>query len=100
MVLRVGCCARGLRNLLQERRDFARAECLVETAWMLKPFLVAHHGDGMGIPRISLGRIGDPFHAVAGSEPRLHPGAQSMRGMGLRLFIAKKQLLEAFQAQS
>ena len=81
----------GLRNLLQNGVDFARANVWVETDWDDEAISVRIMDDGQGYPPSMMGRIGDPFMRLRRSEPNRtqRPGYE---GMGLGLFIAKTLL--------
>ncbi|SFD68073.1 sensor histidine kinase RegB [Roseivivax sediminis] len=81
----------GLRNLVQNAVDFARANVWVEALWTDDTIAVRILDDGRGFPPQLLGRIGDPFVRMrrAGPEPRERP---EYEGMGLGLFIAKTLL--------
>lgn len=87
----------GLRNLIQNAVDFARANIWVEALWSDGMIAVRILDDGRGYPSHLLGRIGDPF-----VRRRKASGDQGARpeyeGMGLGLFIAKT-LLERTGAQ-
>lgn len=81
----------GLRNLVQNAVDFARANVWVDAVWSATEVAVRIVDDGKGYPPGILGRIGDPF-------VRARPAAQvsaerpEYEGMGLGLFIAKTLL--------
>jgi two-component system sensor histidine kinase RegB len=81
----------GLRNLVQNAVDFARAEVWIDIGWSDREVWVSIQDDGPGFPPEMLGRIGDPFlrgrrmAAQAGERP-------GYEGMGLGLFIAKTLL--------
>ncbi|MFM2354573.1 MAG: hypothetical protein RLZZ528_309 [Pseudomonadota bacterium] len=81
----------GLRNLVQNAVDFARAEVWIDIGWSDRDVWVSIQDDGPGFPPEMLGRIGDPFlrgrrmAAQAGERP-------GYEGMGLGLFIAKTLL--------
>jgi two-component system sensor histidine kinase RegB len=81
----------GLRNLIQNAVDFARAEVLVEAEWTDDRISLRIIDDGEGFPTHLLGRIGDPF-----MRNRRTPASSAVRpayeGMGLGLFIAKTLL--------
>lgn len=81
----------GLRNLIQNAVDFARANVWVETRWTEDTIEVRIVDDGAGFPPHLLGRIGDPFMRRKRSEAdrKARPGYE---GMGLGLFIAKTLL--------
>jgi two-component system, sensor histidine kinase RegB len=81
----------GLRNLVQNAVDFARAQVWVEGEWTDNAITVRIVDDGTGYPAHVLGRIGDPF---VRSRP-LETGRDARpeyEGMGLGLFIAKTLL--------
>ncbi|MBE1286057.1 MAG: ActS/PrrB/RegB family redox-sensitive histidine kinase [Rhodobacteraceae bacterium] len=81
----------GLRNLVQNAVDFARANVWVETSWTDEMIQVRITDDGRGYPPQMLGRIGDPFvrRRRTESERKARP---EYEGMGLGLFIAKTLL--------
>lgn len=81
----------GLRNLIQNAVDFARANVWVEAEWTESRITVSIMDDGRGYPSQMIGRIGDPFmrRRRAESDQRTRPGYE---GMGLGLFIAKTLL--------
>lgn len=89
-VLRKPEVIHGLRNLVQNAVDFARANVWVESRWTDRSITVRIMDDGRGYPPHMLGRIGDPFmrKRAAPQDPR-RPGYE---GMGLGLFIAKTLL--------
>ncbi len=81
----------GLRNLIQNAVDFARANVWVEAEWTSDRITVIIMDDGRGFPSQMIGRIGDPFVRRRRSETdrRTRP---EYEGMGLGLFIAKTLL--------
>ena len=85
----------GLRNLIQNAVDFARASVAVEAEWSAEQLVMRIRDDGPGFPAHELGRLGEPFlrSRKPGQEP---PARQDQRpeyeGMGLGLFIAKTLL--------
>ena len=87
----------GLRNLIQNAVDFARANVWVEAEWTTDRITISIMDDGRGYPSQMIGRIGDPFvrRRRADSDQRARP---EYEGMGLGLFIAKT-LLERSGAQ-
>ena len=91
VVLRRPDLVHGLRNLLQNGVDFARANVWVETAWDDETLSVRIMDDGMGYPPSMMGRIGDPFMRQRRSEPGRSQRPE-YEGMGLGLFIAKTLL--------
>ena len=91
MVLRRPDLVHGLRNLLQNGVDFARANVWVETRWDDETVSVRIMDDGMGYPANIMGRIGDPFMRLRRSEPE-RAQRPEYEGMGLGLFIAKTLL--------
>ncbi|MBK0326009.1 ActS/PrrB/RegB family redox-sensitive histidine kinase [Rhodobacteraceae bacterium F11138] len=90
-VLRKPEIIHGLRNLIQNAVDFARANVWIETSWTNDAISVRILDDGRGYPPHMLGRIGDPFmrQRRSESERRKRP---EYEGMGLGLFIAKTLL--------
>lgn len=91
IVLRRPDLVHGLRNLLQNGVDFARANVWVETRWDDETVSVRIMDDGMGYPANIMGRIGDPFMRLRRSEPE-RAQRPEYEGMGLGLFIAKTLL--------
>ncbi len=89
-VLRKPEIVHGLRNLVQNAVDFARAEVWVDADWGERDLTVTISDDGNGFPAHLLGRIGEPF------LPRRRDDSADRRpeydGMGLGLFIAKTLL--------
>ncbi|MCI5113052.1 MAG: ActS/PrrB/RegB family redox-sensitive histidine kinase [Marivita sp.] len=81
----------GLRNLIQNAVDFARATVWVEARWTAKTVSVRIMDDGPGYPTNMLGRIGDPFVRNRRTE-RDRTTRPEYEGMGLGLFIAKTLL--------
>ena len=81
----------GLRNLIQNAVDFARANVWIEAMWTDDLISIRIVDDGSGYPPQLIGRIGDPFVRKKRSERDLkkRPGYE---GMGLGLFIAKTLL--------
>jgi two-component system sensor histidine kinase RegB len=80
----------GLRNLIQNAVDFARANVWVETHWGDNTITLRIMDDGRGYPADMLGRIGDPF--IRRRAPATDPRRPEYEGMGLGLFIAKTLL--------
>ena len=78
----------GLRNLVQNAVDFAKATVWVDVAWDDEFLWVKIVDDGPGFPSYILSRIGDPF---VGNRKR-GDGRPGYEGMGLGLFIAKTML--------
>lgn len=86
----------GVRNLVQNAVDFARAQVWIEATWGDGVIRLAITDDGAGFPPDLLGRLGDPFLRRRNRvEQTIRPGYE---GMGLGLFIAKT-LLERSGAQ-
>ena len=81
----------GLRNLVQNAVDFARANIWIEVMWTDDLISVRILDDGAGFPPHLIGRIGDPFvrRRRTESDRRKRP---EYEGMGLGLFIAKTLL--------
>ncbi|WP_146347706.1 sensor histidine kinase RegB [Falsiphaeobacter marinintestinus] len=96
-VLRKPEIIHGLRNLVQNGVDFARANVWVESMWTDDMIAVRIIDDGRGYPPQMIGRIGDPFmrRRRTESDRKARP---EYEGMGLGLFIAKT-LLERTGAQ-
>lgn len=90
-VLRRPEVVHGLRNLVQNAVDFARATIWIEAMWTEDQISVRIIDDGRGFPPDLLGRIGDPFvrRRRGAAERRARP---EYEGMGLGLFIAKTLL--------
>lgn len=81
----------GLRNLIQNAVDFARANVWIETAWTDQAISVRILDDGRGFPSQMIGRIGDPFMRRRRTESDRKERPE-YEGMGLGLFIAKTLL--------
>lgn len=81
----------GLRNLIQNAVDFARANVWIEARWGEKTITIRIMDDGPGYPANMLGRIGDPFMRNRRTE-RDRKARPEYEGMGLGLFIAKTLL--------
>jgi two-component system, sensor histidine kinase RegB len=81
----------GLRNLVQNAVDFARATVWVEGEWSTRHIIIRITDDGAGFPPGVIGRIGDPYVRARRADPDMEkrPGYE---GMGLGLFIAKTLL--------
>lgn len=80
----------GLRNLVQNAVDFARANVWVESEWTDTTIILRILDDGRGYPAHLIGRIGDPFMRRRRATPdKQRP---EYEGMGLGLFIAKTLL--------
>jgi two-component system sensor histidine kinase RegB len=90
-ILRMPEVIHGLRNLIQNAVDFARANVWVEAMWTEDIISVRILDDGRGYPPHLFGRIGDPFvrKRRSDSEKTARP---EYEGMGLGLFIAKTLL--------
>lgn len=86
----------GLRNMVQNAVDFARARVWIDVEWDDMQVLIRITDDGTGYPAQVIGRIGDPFMRQRKSgQDDVRKGYE---GMGLGLFIAKT-LLERTKAQ-
>jgi two-component system sensor histidine kinase RegB len=81
----------GLRNLIQNAVDFARANIWVECVWTEDLISVRILDDGRGYPSHLIGRIGDPFVRRRKSDADRSTRPE-YEGMGLGLFIAKTLL--------
>ncbi|WP_425039994.1 sensor histidine kinase RegB [Primorskyibacter sp. S187A] len=81
----------GIRNLIQNAVDFARANVWIETRWTEDTISVRILDDGMGYPPHLIGRIGEPFVRKRRSEAD-RKARPEYEGMGLGLFIAKTLL--------
>lgn len=81
----------GLRNLIQNAVDFAKADVWIDARWSEQRVAVRVIDDGDGYPTDLIGRIGDPFiRRRRGSAPSA--SRPEYEGMGLGLFIAKTLL--------
>jgi two-component system sensor histidine kinase RegB len=81
----------GLRNLVQNAVDFARANVWIDVEWSRDQVLVRIADDGPGYPPAIIDRIGDPFMRQRRTEARRFTRPE-YEGMGLGLFIAKTLL--------
>ena len=81
----------GLRNLIQNAVDFARAEVQITAEWDAQNIHLCISDDGPGFPAHLLGRIGEPFLRDRREGMRSR-GGTGYQGMGLGLFIAKTLL--------
>ncbi len=81
----------GLRTLIQNAVDFAKANVWIEARYSHERIAVRITDDGEGFPPHLIGRIGDPFmrHGKSAEEQARRP---EYEGMGLGLFIAKTLL--------
>jgi len=81
----------GLRNLVQNAVDFARANVWIDAQWTATSVLIRITDDGDGYPSQVIGRLGDPFlrRRRQAEDSRRRP---EYEGMGLGLFIAKTLL--------
>ena len=77
----------GVRNLVQNAVDFARANIWIDVSWDEKLLTVRIIDDGPGFSSNVINRIGDPF-----VKRRRRDGREGYEGMGLGLFIAKTLL--------
>ena len=91
MVLRKPEVIHGLRNLVQNAVDFAKANVWVETTWSPEFIKVRIVDDGKGFPPHVIGRIGYPFARSRRTETE-RTNRSEYEGMGLGLFIAKTLL--------
>lgn len=89
-VLRDPAIMHGLRNLIQNAVDFARARVTVTACWGVDAITITIRDDGPGFPPALLARIGEPFLTTRGEDGRGH-----YEGMGLGVFIAKTLLERA-----
>lgn len=87
-ILRDAALIHGLRNLIQNAVDFARAEVLIDAGCDRREIRIRIADDGPGFPATLLPKIGDPFLTT---RPRSEDG-RSYEGLGLGLFIAKTLL--------
>ncbi|QEW22894.1 Sensor histidine kinase RegB [Marinibacterium anthonyi] len=90
-ILRMPEVIHGMRNLIQNAVDFARANVWVESMWTDDTISVRILDDGNGFPPQLIGRIGDPFVRRRRSDAELITRPE-YEGMGLGLFIAKTLL--------
>lgn len=81
----------GLRNLIQNAVDFARAEIWVQAIWTDKHLSLRIVDDGPGFPQQIIGYIGEPFIRRRRDPDRTRQ-RPDYEGMGLGLFIAKTLL--------
>ncbi|MCU0815435.1 MAG: ActS/PrrB/RegB family redox-sensitive histidine kinase [Cypionkella sp.] len=81
----------GLRNLVQNAVDFARARVWIDGEWTAEEIIIRIVDDGEGYPTHVIGRIGDPFVRSRRSTQDLARRPE-YEGMGLGLFIAKTLL--------
>ncbi|MFN7004211.1 MAG: sensor histidine kinase RegB [Roseinatronobacter sp.] len=81
----------GLRNLIQNAVDFAKAEVQVQAKWTDRHLILRIRDDGPGFPPQIINYIGEPFirRRRDPARPSRRPGYE---GMGLGLFIAKTLL--------
>ena len=81
----------GLRNLILNAVDFARAEVWIEARWTDRHLSIRILDDGPGFAPQIIGAIGEPFirNRRENSRARQRPNYE---GMGLGLFIAKTLL--------
>lgn len=77
----------GVRNLVQNAVDFARANIWIDVSWDERLLTLRIIDDGPGFSQNVINRIGDPF-----VKRRRRDGRQGYEGMGLGLFIAKTLL--------
>ncbi len=90
-ILRKPEIVHGVRNLVQNAVDFAKAQVWIEAHWTETEISLRIIDDGRGFPPSLLGRIGDPF--VGRRKPREDKSQRpEYEGMGLGLFIAKTLL--------
>jgi len=86
----------GLRNLVQNAVDFARARVEIRLDWTSERLSVRIRDDGPGFAPALLDRIGDPFMRGRPTPRPPDPEGSAERpgyeGMGLGLFIAKSLL--------
>lgn len=87
-ILRKPEIVHGLRNLVQNAVDFAKAQVWIEAHWTDQEISLRIIDDGLGFPPSLIGRIGDPFV----SRRKSRPERPEYEGMGLGLFIAKTLL--------
>ena len=81
----------GLRNLVQNAVDFAKARVWVDVEWTAHQVTVRITDDGEGFPGQLIGRIGDPFVRLRKTAVE-DASRGGYEGMGLGLFIAKTLL--------
>ena len=82
----------GLRNLVQNAVDFAKANIWVDAFWGSEQITIRIQDDGEGFPTHLIGRIGDPFMRSGRRSERERTKRPGYEGMGLGLFIAKTLL--------
>jgi two-component system sensor histidine kinase RegB len=78
----------GLRNLVQNAVDYARARIWVDVRWSEERVTIRVIDDGDGYPPEILSRLGDPILRSRGRDAQ----RPDYDGMGLGLFIAKTLL--------
>ena len=81
----------GLRNLIQNAVDFAKAEIWVQAKWTDQHLSLRIIDDGPGFPPQLIGYIGEPFIRRR-RDPQRSRQRPDYEGMGLGLFIAKTLL--------
>ncbi|MCC5999837.1 MAG: ActS/PrrB/RegB family redox-sensitive histidine kinase [Pararhodobacter sp.] len=81
----------GVRNLIQNAVDFAKAEVQIAAHWDAERIFLRISDDGPGFQPQLLGRIGEPFLRDRRESLRVK-GRSGYQGMGLGLFIAKTLL--------
>ena len=91
MILRQSEVMHGLRNLVQNAVDFARANVWIDVEWTPAQIAIRIVDDGPGYPPQLFGRLGDPFTRRRSSEED-RAQRPEYEGMGLGLFIAKTLL--------
>lgn len=88
LVHRDAAIVHGLRNLIQNAVDFAKADVEVTATWSADVLKVSIADDGPGYPAALLPRLGSPFLTSRARSAR----RGGHEGMGLGLFIAKALL--------
>ena len=77
----------GLRNLIQNAVDFARANVWIDVSWNDEQLVVRIVDDGPGYSSTVVSQIGEPYMIRRKRDSRLR-----YEGMGLGMFIAKTLL--------
>lgn len=91
LILRQSEVMHGLRNLVQNAVDFARANVWIDVEWTPSQIAIRIVDDGPGYPPQLFGRLGDPFTRRRSSDAD-RAQRPEYEGMGLGLFIAKTLL--------
>jgi len=85
----------GLRNLVENAVDFARARVAVDASWSLDGVMVRISDDGPGFAPEVIGKLGEPYVTTRPAwrdRENMDETDPSPHGMGLGFFIAKTLL--------